>query len=101
MVFRAPLFKDVTDNDAFQQLETSISKDSNMRVSAVYLYDVHFNNDSYLQVQLELFPPSGTSFNKSQVSSIGSLFSNQIYKPPSKFGPYFFIGDKYLPFSGT
>ncbi|KAM0914739.1 hypothetical protein ACQ4PT_011318 [Festuca glaucescens] len=98
MVFRAPLFKDLTDSDTFQELETSLSKDSNLRVSAVYLSDVHFNNDSYLQVQVELFPPSGTSFNKSQVSFIGFLFSNQVYKPPSKFGPYFFIGDKYLPF---
>jgi hypothetical protein len=101
MVFRAPFFKDLTDSDTFQKLETSLWKDSNLRVSAVYLSDVHFNNDSYLQVQVELFPPSGTNFNTTQVSVIGFLFSNQIYKPPAKFGPYFFIGDQYVPFLGT
>jgi hypothetical protein len=101
MVFRAPSFKDLTDSETFQELETSLSKDSNLRVSAVYLSDVHFDNNSYIQVQVELFPPSGTSFNKTQVSTIGSLFSNQIYKPPPKFGPYFFIGDPYSLFLGT
>jgi hypothetical protein len=101
MVFRAPFFKDLTDSDTFQELETSILKDSNLHVSAVYLSDVHFNNDSYLQVQVELFPPSGASFETSEVSIIGSVFSNQIWKPPAKFGPYFFIGDQYVPFLGT
>jgi hypothetical protein len=101
MIFRAALFKDSSDSVMFQQLETSLWTQLNLRAGAVELSDIHFNSDSYLQVQLELFPPSGTTFNKSQVSFIGSLFSNQIYKPPSKFGPYFFIGDKYLPFSGT
>ncbi|CAM0954945.1 unnamed protein product [Alopecurus aequalis] len=98
MVFRAPSFTDVTDSVTFQELEQTLWTKLNLRAGAVYLNDVHFNSDGYLQVQVALFPSSGTQFNKSEVSTIGGLFSNQIYKPPAKFGPYFFIGDQYVPF---
>ena len=101
MVFRAPTFKDLTDSDTFQDLEKSLTTQLNLRAGAVGLSDVHFNDDSYLQVHVELFPSSGTSFNMSQVTILGFLFSNQTYKPPPKFGPYFFIGDQYVPFLGT
>jgi hypothetical protein len=98
--FRAPFFKDLTDSDTFQELETSISTTLKLRAGSVYLYNVQFN-DSYLEVQMELFPTSGTVFNTSEVTFMGTLFSNQIFKPPAKFGPYFFIGDQYVPFIGT
>jgi hypothetical protein len=98
MVFRAPFFKDLTDSETFQELETSLWTKLNLRAGAVYLNDVHFNDDDYLQVQVQLFPSSGTLFNMSQVTTIGGLLSNQIFKPPAKFGPYFFIADPYVPF---
>uniref|UniRef100_A0ACD5T9Y7 Uncharacterized protein n=1 Tax=Avena sativa TaxID=4498 RepID=A0ACD5T9Y7_AVESA len=98
MTFRAPFFKDLTDSETFEELETSISTTLKLRTGSVYLYNVQFNNDSYLEVQMELFPTSGTVFNTSEVTLIGTLFSNQIFKPPAKFGPYFFIGDQYVPF---
>ncbi|KAM0834943.1 hypothetical protein ACQ4PT_063249 [Festuca glaucescens] len=98
MIFRAALFKDSSDSVMFQQLETSLWTQSNLRAGAVELSDVHFNSDSYLQVQVELFPSSRTSFNHSELIVIGFLLSNHTYKQPEKFGPYIFIADKYIPF---
>nr|XP_051219708.1 leucine-rich repeat receptor protein kinase HPCA1-like [Lolium perenne] len=98
MIFRAALFKDSSDSVMFQQLEMSLWTQLNLRAGAVELSDVHFNSDSYLQVQVELFPSSRTSFNHSELIIIGFLLSNHTYKQPEKFGPYIFIADKYIPF---
>ncbi|KAL6853557.1 hypothetical protein ACP4OV_019586 [Aristida adscensionis] len=101
MVFRAPLFTDLSDSEHFQQLETSLWKELALRPGSVFLSDVHFNSDNYLQVQVSLFPVTGTSFNLSEVIRIGFDFSNQTYKPPPGFGPYYFIADPYTSFAGA
>lgn len=99
MVFRAPFFKDVTDSVRFKELETSLSG-LPLRGGAVQLSDIHFNMDNYLLVQVKLFP-SGTLFNVSDIIIIGFLLSNQTFKTPRDFGPYFFIADPYIPLLGT
>lgn len=101
MVFRAPSFKDVADTVKFQELEETLWRLLGLRQGAVFLSRVQFNEDNYLQVQVSLFPSTGTLFNVSEVSRIGFLLSNQTYKPPPIFGPYFFIADQYVPFLGT
>lgn len=100
MIFRAPSFADPSDRTTFQQLETSLWKELGLRPAAVFLSDVHFSSDDYLQVQVSLFPSTGIYFDTSEVIRIGFAFSNQTYKPPSIFGPYFFIADPYGPFPG-
>ncbi|EEC79423.1 hypothetical protein OsI_20395 [Oryza sativa Indica Group] len=95
MVFRAPSFVDVTTGEPFQQLEMSLSTQLNLRPGSVW------NSDNYLQVQVKLFPSSGMSFNLSELTRIGFDLSNQTYKPPSNFGPYFFIADPYAPLSAS
>uniref|UniRef100_A0A0E0L3Z8 non-specific serine/threonine protein kinase n=1 Tax=Oryza punctata TaxID=4537 RepID=A0A0E0L3Z8_ORYPU len=97
MVFRAPSFVDVTTGEPFLQLETSLSTQLNLRPGSVYLSNIHWNSDNYLQVQVRLFPSSGVTFNLSELIKIGFDLSNQTYKPPSNFGPYFFIADPYAP----
>ncbi|KQK05701.1 probable leucine-rich repeat receptor-like protein kinase At5g49770 [Brachypodium distachyon] len=97
MVFRAPFFKDLTNSDTFQQLETSLWTQLKLRDGAVSLSKIHFNSDNYLQVQVNLFPSSGALFNVSELISIGFDLSNQTYKPPANFGPYYFIADPYVP----
>src|SRR6266508_141677 len=92
---------DMTNSDDFQQLETSLSTQLLLRDGSVYLSDTHFNSDNYLQVQVKLFPPSGVPFNVSELIRIGFLLSNQTYKPPANFGPYYFIADPYATVSGT
>ncbi|VAH65333.1 unnamed protein product [Triticum turgidum subsp. durum] len=100
MIFRAPLFADPSDRTTFQQLETSLWKELGLHPGAVFLSDIYFSSDDYLQVQVSLFPSTGTSFATSELIRIGFAFSNQTYKPPNIFGPYYFIGDTYVSFSG-
>ncbi|XP_050261520.1 leucine-rich repeat receptor protein kinase HPCA1-like [Quercus robur] len=49
----------------------------------------------YLEVKLKLFPYGLVSFNRTGISSIGFMLSNQTFKAPIIFGPFYFIGDKY------
>lgn len=62
---------------------------------SVSLDNPFFNIDDYLQVHLELFPSTGKYFNRSEIQRIGFDFSNQTYKPPKEFGPYYFIASPY------
>lgn len=101
MVFRAPFFIDLTNIDIFQQLEASLTTQLALRDGSAYLSDVHFNSDNYLEVQVKLFPSSGTTFNVSELIRIGFDLSNQTYKPPSNYGPYYFIAYPYAPLSGS
>ncbi|KAJ9185502.1 hypothetical protein P3X46_005132 [Hevea brasiliensis] len=97
--FRAPYFKDSTDVKRFQSLEMSLWVKLDLTPGSVFLQDPVFNADDYLQVQLALFPPSGKYFNRTEIMRIGFDLSNQTYKPPKDFGPYFFIASPY-PFPG-
>ena len=98
--FRSLLFADLTNNDHFQQLETSLWTELGLQAGSVFLSDVRFTSDDYLQVKVRMFPSSGTSFNVSEVTRIGFDLSNQTYKPPQGFGPYFFVADPYAHFAG-
>ena len=98
--FRSPLFADLRNNEHFQLLEASLSTELGLQPGSVFLSDIHFTSDNYLQVQVRLFPSTGTSFNLSEVTRIGSDLSNQNYKPPQGFGPYYFVADPYVHFAG-
>ncbi|PKA51172.1 putative leucine-rich repeat receptor-like protein kinase [Apostasia shenzhenica] len=98
LVFRAPFFRDVSNSSRFQELESSLWTKLGLTPGSVYLSNPYFNYDNYLELQVGLFPPTGTYFTRSDIVRIGFLLSNQTYKPPSMFGPYYFIGSPY-PFS--
>ncbi|CAL4946850.1 unnamed protein product [Urochloa decumbens] len=99
--FRSPLFADLTNNEHFQQLETSLWTELGLRPGSVFLSDVLFTSDDYLQVKMRMFPSTGTSFNLSEVTRIGFDLSNQTYKPPQGFGPYYFVADPYVHFAAA
>jgi hypothetical protein len=99
MFFRAPFFRDITNSSLFQSLEMSLWTKLGLTPGSVYLQDPFFNSDSYLQVQLKLFPSGDMYFNRSEVLRIGFDLSNQTYKPPHEFGPFYFIASPY-PFNG-
>lgn len=101
MVFRAPLFTDLTNSATFQQLETSLTQQLSLRDGSVSLSDIHFNSDNYLQIQVALFPSTAASFSVPDLIRIGFDLSNQTYKPPPNFGPYYFIADTYALLAGT
>ncbi|KAH7667422.1 Non-specific serine/threonine protein kinase protein [Dioscorea alata] len=85
MVFRAPFFRDVTNSTLFESLEMSLWTKLNLPPGSVFLQNPFINN---------------IYFNRSEILRIGFDLSNQTYKPPKIFGPYYFIGTPY-PFPCT
>ncbi|XP_072993063.1 leucine-rich repeat receptor protein kinase HPCA1-like [Typha latifolia] len=96
MIFRAPFFSDLTNSTLFKELESTLWTKLSLSPGYVYISDLHFNSDKYLELQLKLFPSTGLYFNRSEIQRIGYDFSSQTYKPPPIFGPYFFIGTPYF-----
>ncbi|XP_020577014.1 probable leucine-rich repeat receptor-like protein kinase At5g49770 [Phalaenopsis equestris] len=95
MVFRAPRFRDLTNTTLFQSLESSLWMKLGLTPGSVFLQNPMFNSDSYIELQVMLFPSDGMYFNRSEVLRIGFDLSNQTYKPPPMFGPYYFIASPY------
>ncbi|XP_020227838.1 probable leucine-rich repeat receptor-like protein kinase At5g49770 [Cajanus cajan] len=100
LYFRGPLFRELSNVNTFHSLEMSLWVKLGLTPGSVSLQNPFFNSDDYLQVQLALFPPIGQYFNRSDVQRIGFELSNQTYKPPKEFGPYYFIAFPY-PFPGS
>ncbi|PWA55557.1 leucine-rich repeat protein kinase family protein [Artemisia annua] len=100
--FRAPSFSDLGNSSIYTSLQSSmmVSFESNqLPVDSISLSNPNKNSDNYLLVSLEIFPSGVERFNRSGISRIGFVLSNQTYKPPHSFGPYFFIGNNYDFFS--
>ncbi|KAG2541053.1 leucine-rich repeat receptor protein kinase HPCA1-like [Panicum virgatum] len=96
MYFRAPFFRDVGNGTAFQALESMLWTKLALTPGSVFLQDPLFDSDSYMEVQVKLFPSGGSAyFNRSEVMRIGFDLSNQTFKPPKEFGPYYFIASPY------
>ncbi|KAI4295095.1 hypothetical protein MLD38_040633 [Melastoma candidum] len=95
LFFRGPSFRDLSNVNLFHQLETSLSTELGLGPRSVFLENPFFNADDYLQIQLALFPSSGIYFNRTEILRIGFDLSNQTYKPPKVFGPYYFIASPY------
>ncbi|XP_011084699.1 probable leucine-rich repeat receptor-like protein kinase At5g49770 [Sesamum indicum] len=96
LYFRAPSFRDLSNASLFHSLEMSLWVKLGLSPGSVSLQNPFFNADDYLQVQLGLFPSNSRYFNRSEVQSIGFSLSNQTYKPPREFGPYYFIASPYV-----
>ncbi|KEH20271.1 putative protein kinase RLK-Pelle-LRR-VIII-1 family [Medicago truncatula] len=92
---RGPLFRELSNITIFHSLEKSLWEKLGLTPGSVSLQNPFFNGDDYLQMQLALFPPTGQYFNRSEVQRFGFSLSNQTYKPPHEFGPYYFIASPY------
>ncbi|KAF4354441.1 hypothetical protein F8388_018401, partial [Cannabis sativa] len=100
LYFRGPSFRQLTDDNKFHELEMSLWTKLGLNPGSVSLQNPFFNVDDYLQIQLDLFPSTGEFFNRSEIQRIGFQLSNQTYKPPHEFGPYYFIAAPYT-FQGS
>lgn len=100
LYFRGPMFRELSNVNMFHSLEMSLWVKLGLTPGSVFLQNPFFNVDDYLQIQLALFPSSGEYFNRSEVLRIGFDLSNQTYKPPPEFGPYYFIASPY-PFPAS
>ncbi|XP_008782739.2 probable leucine-rich repeat receptor-like protein kinase At5g49770 [Phoenix dactylifera] len=95
MFFRGPNFRDVTNMSLFQELESTMWTKLGLEPGSVFLENPFFDGNSYLQLQVKLFPSNGMCFSRSEIQRIGFDLSNQTYKPPKMFGPYYFIALPY------
>ncbi|KAK8704598.1 hypothetical protein V6N13_048218 [Hibiscus sabdariffa] len=95
LYFRGPMFRELSNVNTFHSLEMSLWVKLGLTPGSVFLENPFFNVDDYLQIQLALFPSGGEYFNRSEVLRIGFDLSNQTYKPPPEFGPYYFIASPY------
>ncbi|KAJ0078449.1 hypothetical protein Patl1_36647 [Pistacia atlantica] len=104
LVFRAPSFSGLGNITYFTTLEgdmTRAFRSYQLPVDSISLSNPRKDSNEYLNLNVQVFPPSGEdSFNRTGISSLGFVLSNQTYKPPHDFGPYFFIGDLYGHFAG-
>ncbi|KAI3752355.1 hypothetical protein L2E82_24333 [Cichorium intybus] len=98
LTFRAPSFSDLGNSTIYTSLRSTMMKsfESNqLPVDSVSLSQPTKDSNDYLVINLDIFPSGGERFNRSGISQIGFVLSNQTYKPPHTFGPYFFIGHNY------
>ncbi|KAA0051261.1 putative leucine-rich repeat receptor-like protein kinase [Cucumis melo var. makuwa] len=95
LYFRGPSFRELSNITLFHLLEMSLLEKFNR---TPFIRNPFFNADDYLQMQLALFPANGKYFNREDIQRIGFDLHSQNYKPPDKFGPYYFFASPY-PFS--
>ncbi|KAL8161186.1 hypothetical protein V2J09_012675 [Rumex salicifolius] len=98
LYFRGPSFRDLTNATVFRALEMDMWTKFELAPGSVSLQNLSFNEDDYLQINLELFPVSGEMyFSRSEVLRFGFKLTNHTYKPPNLgFGPYYFLADPYI-----
>lgn len=59
------------------------------------------DSNNYLQMTLEVFPAGKIHFDQWDIPSLGFILSNQTFKPPQIFGPFYFMARQYGAFQGT
>ncbi|KAL5555459.1 hypothetical protein UlMin_037695 [Ulmus minor] len=69
---------------------TSFFKQHSHPVDAVSVSDPFRNPTQFSVMRLEVFPDGSDHFNRLEVLNMGFTLSNQTFKPPILFGPYYF-----------
>ncbi|KAK2993636.1 hypothetical protein RJ640_019276 [Escallonia rubra] len=102
--FRAPSFSDLGNSSIYTSLQGALTQSFHthqLPVDSVSLSNPTKNLDDYLVMSLKIFPSGQAYFNRTGISGIGFVLSNQTFKPPPTFGPFFFIGSNYGYFAGV
>ncbi|KAF4377093.1 hypothetical protein CsatB_023395 [Cannabis sativa] len=102
--FRAPSFSDLENTTYYQILENSLMtffQKFEVRVDSIALSNPNKDVSEYLNIKLEVFPSGRDSFDRQEISDIGFALSNQTYKTPKTFGPFFFIADQYESYADS
>uniref|UniRef100_A0ACD5XRF8 Uncharacterized protein n=1 Tax=Avena sativa TaxID=4498 RepID=A0ACD5XRF8_AVESA len=101
LFFRAPSFSDLTNASYYIQLEEGMKAKFlvyQIPVDSISVDSPSIDASNNLQMNLGVFPSNKILFGEQDISAIGFILSNQTYKPPRIFGPYYFIGQSY-PFA--
>ncbi|KAK6119098.1 hypothetical protein DH2020_047141 [Rehmannia glutinosa] len=103
LFFRAPSFSSFVNSSIFASLQQKLMvtfRSNSLPVDSVSLSNPTKNLDDYLVLNLHIFPSGQDYFNHTGISGMGFMLSNQTFKPPPEFGPFFFIGNSYPYFAG-
>ncbi|EEF42998.1 leucine-rich repeat receptor protein kinase HPCA1 [Ricinus communis] len=103
LVFRAPSFSDLENTTLFISLEQALMnsfRSNEVPVDSVSLSNPRKDSSDYLDFDLEVFPTGKDHFSRIDISGLGFVLSNQTFKPPKVFGPFYFIADPYKFFAG-
>ncbi|KAJ3671547.1 hypothetical protein LUZ60_007626 [Juncus effusus] len=102
LFFRSPSFSDL-GNDTYYTILEQRMKDKFLEykqpVDSVSLQNIFIDSNNYLEMSLGVFPSNEMHFTQGDISGIGFILSNQTYKPPKQFGPYYFLGQQYASFN--
>lgn len=101
LYFRAPSFSGLENESHYIALQKSLMLSFQVHelpVDSVSLSNPTNDSMQYLELSLKVFPSNQNYFNQTGTSSIGFLLSNQTFKPPKEFGPFFFNADTYRHF---
>ena len=103
LYFKAPSFSNLEDPSIYTSLQLSMMsffQSTRLPVDSVSLSDPTKNLDDYLVITLEVFPLGKDRFNRTGISSLGFVFSNQTFKPnKTVYGTYYFNADNYGMFT--
>ena len=103
LFFRAPSFSNYGNSSIFASLQQNMKapfKSHGLPIDVVSLSNPTKNMDNYLLLSLQVFPSGQDYFNRTGISAIGFMLSNQTFKPPKEYGPFYFIGNSYPYFAG-
>uniref|UniRef100_A0A0E0BQE7 non-specific serine/threonine protein kinase n=1 Tax=Oryza glumipatula TaxID=40148 RepID=A0A0E0BQE7_9ORYZ len=98
LFFRSPGFSDLGNSSYFIQLEGTMKTkflNLSLPVDSIAIHDPFVDANNNLEMSLEVYPSGKDQFSEQDISGIGFILSNQTYKPPSNFGPYYFLGQTY------
>ncbi|XP_062176314.1 leucine-rich repeat receptor protein kinase HPCA1-like isoform X3 [Alnus glutinosa] len=105
LVFRAPNFSDLGISSYYIELQSTLMqrfKESRLPVDSVSLHNpIKDSSTMNLNLSLDVFPSGQDRFNRTGILNIGSLFSDQTFKPPEGFGPYYFLAYPYGNFAAS
>ncbi|XP_073149158.1 leucine-rich repeat receptor protein kinase HPCA1-like isoform X2 [Henckelia pumila] len=103
MVFRGPSFYGFGNTSLYELLYKKLMLTfgtEGLPVDSVSLSNPTKTIDDYLMLNLQVFPSNQEYFNRTGISRIGFALSNQTFKPPHGFGPFYFTANKYEYFAG-
>nr|POF27342.1 putative leucine-rich repeat receptor-like protein kinase [Quercus suber] len=94
LVFRATSISDLRDSVYYTKLEASLMQSfEKLPVNSVFLSNPFKDVSEDFKITLQIFPSGQGCFNRTGLSQAGLMFSNQSFKPPDGFGPYYFLAD--------
>ncbi|THU46199.1 hypothetical protein C4D60_Mb09t02430 [Musa balbisiana] len=97
LYFRSPSYSDLQNTTYYHILERELKASflQKVPVDSVSLNNSFVNSFNNLEMNLQVFPSGKTRFSEVDVSTLGFMLSNQTFKPPKIFGPFYFIGQAY------